>query len=153
MKKSTWKWWLLAVLALIMIYVWYDGLQMMSSESVPARIIAPAAKTQADRRTSTDIQYQPPRTNPFQQPTPKTAAVPSDQPRVPQPPPQIGSQYRITGILGRERQSQVVVTFGDSSLVLSEGDSLGTWRLLNISDRSAVFGQGKNRDTLWLYDK
>jgi hypothetical protein len=133
-----------------MIYVWYDGLQMMSSESVPAKIIAPAAKPQADRRTSSDIRYQPPRTNPFQQPVARTAA-PSGQPRAPQPPPQIGNQYRITGILGRERQSQVVVTFGDSSLVLSEGDSLGTWRLLNISDVPPSSAR-QNRDTLW-HDK
>ncbi len=154
MKKSSWKWWLVAILAVVMIYVWYDAFKMMSPEATPLRFVEPSALPRSGRRAANGPEYQPPKTNPFQQPAANPNA--SQQPgrsRPPEPPPKLDDKYRITGILRRDRQSQVVVTKQDSSIVLSVGDSLGTWRLLEIADRSALFGQGKQRDTLWLYEK
>jgi hypothetical protein len=154
MKKSSWKWWLLALLALVMSYVWYNAFQMMSPEYVPIKVVEPPTTHQPKAHSASSPEYQPPKTNPFQQPTVSPAVSPqSGRPRSPEPPPKLGSRYRITGILRRDRQSQVVLTFQDSSIVLSVGDSLGTWHLLEIGDRSALFGQGKLRDTLWLYEK
>jgi len=153
MKKSAWKWWLLALLAAVMIYVWYDAFQMMSPASAPIRVIQPAASPRTRSNTGSGPEYQPPKTNPFQQPA--SAATPSPQsvrPRPPELPPKLDDKYRITGILRRDRQSQVILSGQDSSIVLSVGDSLGSWKLMEIDDRSALFSQGKHRDTLWLYE-
>ena len=153
MKKSAWKWWLLAALALVMVYVWYDAFQMMSPANTPIKLQEQAAVPPSGRKVDSGLAYQAPKVNPFQQPSAnQTAAQQQNRPRVPEPPPQLSEVFRLTGILRRDRQSQAVVTFADSSVVLMTGDSLGAWQLLEISDRSVLFGQGKFRDTLWLYE-
>jgi len=150
-KKSKWKWWLLAGLVLVLTYVWYDAFQMMSPESDAYRVTSPTAASPSTSPGAPQLEYEPPQTNPFKQPTATPQAAQPTRAQQPPAPAQLDPGYQLTGILRRDRQSQAVVTLRDSSTVLSLGDSLGVWELLDITAQAAVFSHDKNRDTLWLY--
>lgn len=156
MKKDTWKWWLLGALALVMAYVWYNAFQTMSPEESSAyRVRTPAATTEQEEHVRTGVAYESPKVNPFQQPvaaakpTAQTARGKATPPKLVQP--RLEPHYRLTGIIDRDSRSQAVITFRDSSVVVSVGDSLAGWQLLRTSQNSALFGHEKERDTLWLY--
>jgi len=154
MKSRSWKWWLLGALVVVMSYVWYDALHMMNPETPGIKITAPKIpKKNETTNSSTQLRYEPPKTNPFLRPssTPTQPNQLSRSNREPAVLPDLGQQYRLIGLLSRERQSQAVIGFGDSSVVISPGDSLGVWQLLQIQPNAAIFGHDKKRDTLWLY--
>jgi len=154
MKSRSWKWWFLGALAVVMSYVWYDAFHMMNPETPGIKITAPKIPKNTEiANASTQLRYEPPKTNPFLRPS-STQTQPGQLSRANRPPEillDLSQQYRLIGLLSRERQSQAVIGFGDSSVVISPGDSLGVWQLLQIQPNAAIFGHDKKRDTLWLY--
>ena len=153
MKVAAWKKWLLGILAVIMVYIWYDAFQMMYPETTGLRVTMPKDSQAASVSSIEQLQYRPPKVNPFRKPS-MTQSQQAKSPQLnetPEPVAVFNEQYRLIGVLRRDSQSQAVVTVDDSSLVLSIGDSLDNWQLQQIAENSVVFNHGKNQDTLWLY--
>ncbi len=153
MKSVHWKWWLLGVLAVVMIFIWYDAFDTMYPESTELQLTTPSRRRSAGGSTGERLEYQAPKVNPFKRPTaaPAQPTQPRRQAQRPEQIPELNSQYRLTGILGGSTQSQAVIALGERSSVLSIGDSLDTWELRQITARLAVFEHGKSQDTLFLY--
>ena len=154
MKKLSWKWWLLGALVIVMGWVWYNGFQTMYPETPGMKVTAPMASKKMDVSSAGQMLYKQPKTNPFLRPSLTTAnANQSAKRNINEALPALKQHYRLTGLLNQQRQSQAVIGFGDSSVVISPGDSLGIWQLLQIQPNAAIFGHDKKRDTLWLYTR
>lgn len=151
MKKLSWRWWLLGALVIVMVWVWYNGFQTICPEAPGMKVTAPMTPRKVEVSPAGQLRYEPTRTNPFLRPGTAQADQSGRPNNAREALPGLKQQYRLIGLLNQQRQSQAVIGFGDSSVVISPGDSLGVWQLLQILPNAAIFGHDKKHDTLWLY--
>lgn len=156
MKKGRFKKILLAVLAVIMVVIWWDALRTMYPDTVSYKVTTPTGASAEQHAEGSQLPYAPPKINPFRRyiDSPQSSPQRAQTPAKPTPPPRLNIQYSLSGIVRRGPQSQAVITTADgSSRVLSIADSLDVWELIAIEEDLIVFEHAKQKDTLWLYSE
>ncbi len=154
MKSARNKWILLGILMVVLIYIWWDAFQMMSPESAGFQIRQSGEAVASDKSNGQQLDYEPPKVNPFKRSEnkPKEIKPLTQTPKQPEPETRLDPQYSLIGVLREGPSSQAVIAgAAGSSTVLSIGESLDVWSLTEINDQYAVFEHDKQRDTLWLY--
>lgn len=143
---------LLAVLLIVAGYIWWGNIQFFTQSDASSMMEPDGGSEISTEPVAATVvpAWEPPRVNPFQRITYSTA--PPDRPRAPAPPkPELPPEYGLTGFLQRGNQSQAVIRIGQGgSTVLSIGDSLGAWQLVNVIDQAAILLNEKTYDTLRL---
>jgi hypothetical protein len=144
----------LGVLLLILAYVWWGNLRLMTDQPIFDVSGSDAKGYDGKVTESAALEFSEPKTNPFRRylsvppsPTRSAAPMPSKVPEFPPP----STRYRLIGALVEHNQSQAVfLDEAATSTVLALKDSLMSWTLVGISDTIAIFAKEKQRDTLVL---
>lgn len=145
---------ILALLSVLLIYIWWGNVRTFhrSSDSYSASPFEQdtAGKTE---QSVQPLAYRGVKVNPFRRTidTPDRAAKPPAKPTEEKPPPMLSEVAHLTGLVEKGVLSQAVITTRDSqTFVLSLQDTLVYWSLNEVTPTFAVFRQGKYYDTLWL---
>lgn len=153
MKAKRAKQGILALLCIVLFYIWWGNLKLfLGQNEEPDNTYEEPGVTHQKVQQSTTIPYRQPQVNPFRRNAPRPNAGP--QSVVPQPPKPVEflhDTHRLSGVLpfGKHGQATILNSL-NKTVVLEIGDSLVTWQLTAIGNTCAVFKQGKRHDTLWL---
>lgn len=145
---------MLALLVLVAAYIWTKNLSFFHSDNSSVHVEQTDSLASAPTPKPTVIVYRPAKVNPFRRiSTPDHTIAPKQKlsPKVLPVPEKPSSHLILSGIVGRPPLSQAV--FQDRTGVTTIrglNDSLGVWKLVQISFDRAVFSSGRYRDTLLL---
>ncbi|MCH9032242.1 MAG: hypothetical protein IIB00_08295 [candidate division Zixibacteria bacterium] len=158
MKSNRVKKIILAVLTLVVVYIWYGNLKIYTGTDTVSIVSAEqeSSKNVSGSKPENVLTYIEPKLNPFEAPE-KSDASPGQNKRrivnkIPDPPPKAPSQsYKMVGSLnsGKTRIATLKETSG-RQLLISPGDSLAGWKTVRIRQDRIIFGHKKLRDTLRL---
>lgn len=144
---------LLAVLLVILLYVWWGNLKLFFPPSPVPQEVPRSGTVSVGSDTQAHLVYREPRINPFLRPRTDDVSKQSKSP-VPRPGPSVAlvsGSYTLSGIVTKGATSQAVIrTDQDSTFILATGDSLVGWRVVEITSNRVVFSHEKLRDTLRL---
>jgi hypothetical protein len=146
---------ILALLALVLIYVWSSNLSLFTQGESSIRDFRETPQTEIHRDMADNTpEYTQAKTNPFRKPgnvtTSKPPARKRPEPLTP-PPLKLSGMFLFTGVIDRQEFSQVVLIGKKGGAVIRGiGDSLAGWELTYVSMDMVIFTNEKFKDTLFL---
>ena len=158
MKSNRIKKIILAVLTIVVVYIWYGNLKMYTGTDRVSNVSAEQERSKNSllSKSQSLLTYIEPKLNPFEAPGKSDPSQSQSRSRIvnriPDPPPKAPSQsYKMVGSLnsGKTRIATLKETSG-RQLLISPGDSLAGWKTVRIREDRIIFGHKKLRDTLRL---